>query len=125
MISDDQIFCSFKNIRGTPQYFPSMPLDVLVKIRKFGLYTFFLTCSAAEFLWTDIIQVVAHQYGQTLTDKQVNAMDWRTKVNCLKRNLVAVARQIDCVFKQLWAKYFKWNASYPIGQILNFDDQRE
>ena len=83
-----------------------MPLDVLVKIRKFGLYTFFLTCSAAEFLWTDIIQVVAHQYGQTLTDKQVNAMDWRTKVNCLKRNLVAVARQIDCVFKQLWAKLF-------------------
>ena len=31
MISDDQIFSSFKNIRGTPQYFHNMLLDVLAK----------------------------------------------------------------------------------------------
>ena len=43
MISDDQIFSSLKNIRGTPQYFPSMLLDVLVNIRHFEIYTFFLT----------------------------------------------------------------------------------
>ena len=81
MISDDQIFSSFQNIGGTPQYFHNMLLDVLTKIRQFGVYTFFLTCSAAEFHWTEIIQVVAHQYGQTLTDEQVNVMDWSTKVS--------------------------------------------
>ena len=104
MISDDQIFSSFKNIRGTPQYFHNMLLDVLAKIRQFGVYTFFLSCSAAEFHWTEIIQVVACQYGEILTDEQVNAMDWSTKVNYLKRNPVTVARQIDYVFKQLWGK---------------------
>ena len=71
MISDHQIFCPFKNIRRTPHYFHKMLLDVLAKTRQFGEYTFFLTCSAAEFHWTEIIQVVAHQYGQTLTDEQV------------------------------------------------------
>ena len=50
MISHDQIFSSFKNIRVTPQYFHNMLLDVLAKNRQFGIYTFFLTCSAAEFL---------------------------------------------------------------------------
>ena len=64
-ISDDQIFSSFKN-RGTPQYFCNMLLDVLAKIRRFGVYTFFLTCSAAEFHWTEIIQFVVRQYGETL-----------------------------------------------------------
>ena len=101
MISDDQIFGSFKNIRGTPQYFHNMLLDVLAKIRQFGVYTFFLTCSAAEFQWTEIIQVVARQYGETLTDEQVNSMDWSTKLKYLKRNPVTVARQIDYIFKQL------------------------
>ena len=48
MMTDDQIFSSFKN-RGTLQYFHNMLLDVLAKIRQFGVYTFFLTCSAAEF----------------------------------------------------------------------------
>ena len=75
MISDDQIFSSVKNIRGPPQYFHSMLLDVLAKIRQFGVYTFFLTCSAAEFHWTEIIQVVARQYGETLTDEQETAID--------------------------------------------------
>ena len=102
MISDDQIFSFFKNIRGTPQYLHNMLLDVLAKIRQFEAYTFFLTCSAAEFHWTEIIQVVARQYGQTLTGGRVNAMDWITKVNYLKRNPSTIARQID--FKQLWGK---------------------
>ena len=104
MTSDDQIFSLFKNIRGTPQYFHNMLFDVLAKIRQFGVSTFFLSCSAAKFHWTEIIQVVACQYGEILTDEQVNAMDWRTKVNYLKRNPVTVARQIDYVFKKLVGK---------------------
>ena len=101
-----------------------MLLDVLAKTRQFGVYTFFLTCSAAEFHWTEIIQVVDCQYRQTLTDEQVNAMDWSTKVNYLKRNPFTVATQIDYVFKQLWGKVIL-KGMHPIGQILNFDDQRE
>ena len=101
-----------------------MLLDVLAKIRQFGEYTFFLTCSAAEFHWTEIIQIVARQYGETLTNEQVNEMDWSTKVKYLKRNPVTVARQIDYVFKQLWGKVIL-SGMHPIAQILNFDDRRE
>ena len=46
-----------------------MLLDVLAKIRQLGVYTFFLTCSGAEFRCSEIIPVVAHQYGETLTDE--------------------------------------------------------
>ena len=60
MISDDQIFCSYKN-RGTPQYFHSM--DVFARTRQFELYTFFLNCSTDEFDWSEVIQFGAHQYG--------------------------------------------------------------
>ena len=101
MISDDQIFSAFKNIRGTPHYFHNMLLDVLAKIKQFGVYTFLLSCSVAEFHHTEIIQVVAHHYGELLTDEQVNAMNWNTKVNYFKRNRVTLARRIDYVFKQL------------------------
>ena len=124
MISDDQIFSSFKNIRGTPQYFHNMLLDVLAKIRQFGVYTFFFSCSAAEFQWTEIIQVVPRQYGEIQTDEQVNAMDKSTKVNYLKRSPVTAAMQIDYVFRQLWDKVIL-SGMHPVGQILNFDDGRE
>ena len=54
----------------------------------------------------------------------MNATDWSTKVNYLKRNPVTVARQIDCVIKQLWSKV-DLSGMHPIGQILNFDERRE
>ena len=54
----------------------------------------------------------------------MNAMDWSTKVNYLKRNPVAVARQIDHVFQQLWCKVIL-SGMDPIGQVLNSDDQRK
>ena len=123
MISDDQI-SSFKSIRGTPQYFHNMLLDVLAKIRQFRVYTFFLSCSLVEIHWTEIIQVVTCQFGEILTDEQVNAMDQSTKANYLKRNPVTVARQIDYVFKQLWGKVIL-SRMHPIGQIWNFDERRK
>ena len=48
-------------------------------------------------------------------------MDWSTKVNCLKRIPVTVARQIDYVFKQLWGKVIL-SGMHPIGEILSIDD---
>ena len=124
MIFDYQIFSSFKNIRGTPQYFNNILLDVLAKISQCRVYIFSLTCSAAAFHWTEIIQIVAHQYGQTLTGEKVNPMDWSTKSNYLKRNPVTLVKQIDYVFKQLWGKGIL-SGMHSIGQILNFDDLRE
>ena len=121
MISDDQIFSCFKKIRGTPQYFCDMPVDVLSKIMQFGVHTFVLTCSVAEFHWTEMIQVVAPQYGETLTNEQVNAMGWSTTVNYLKRNPVTVARQIDYVFKQLCGNVIL-SVILPTGKILNFEE---
>ena len=40
-LSDNEMYAIFKNIRGTPQFFHNMKLDVLAKIRFFGVPTFF------------------------------------------------------------------------------------
>ena len=83
LLNKDQVYASFKNIRGTPQYWQQMQFDMLAKLRQFGSYTFFLTGSGAEFHWTEVILVVARQYGETLSDEDVQNMDWNTKRNWL------------------------------------------
>ncbi|KAH3747049.1 hypothetical protein DPMN_181470 [Dreissena polymorpha] len=55
-----------------------MQQDMLAKLRQLGPYTFFITGSAAEFHWIEVIQVVAKQYGKHLTDQEVEYMDWNT-----------------------------------------------
>ena len=61
-----------------------MLLDILAKVRQFSVYTWWLTFSAAEFHWTEIIQIVARQYGENLTEEEINIMDWSQKCNYLK-----------------------------------------
>ena len=46
MITDDQLYASFKNACGTTQYYHNIILDVLLaEVRKYGPYTY----SAVEF----------------------------------------------------------------------------
>ena len=116
MISNDQIFSlKTEELHST---FTICCWMSLLKLGSLECTLFFFTCSAAKFHWAEVIQVVGCQYGQALTDEQINAMDWSTKVHYLKRNLVTVARQSDYVFKQLWGKVIS-SVMHTIGQIWN------
>ena len=125
MISDDQIYKSFKKIRGTPQYFENMMLDILAKIRQFGPPAFFLTCSAAEMgAWIEIIQTIARQFGTKLSDEDVRNLTWKEKVNWIKRNPVTAARMIDDRFRQLFGRIL-YSGMHPVGQVLDHNERRE
>ena len=124
MIKEGLIHSTFNTIRGTPQYWSQMQKDMLAKIKTLGPYTFFLTGSAADFHWPELIQIVAKQYGENLTLEAINNMDAKTKRNWLARNLVTVARQIDYIFRKLW-KVVILSGVHPIGQILNYDIRKE
>lgn len=41
LFKDDEIFASFKRVRGTQQYWKQMQQDMLAKICHYGPYTFF------------------------------------------------------------------------------------
>lgn len=101
-----------------------MLFDVLFKARQIGVYTFFLSCSTAQFHLTEIIQVIDLQYRQKLTDEQVNSMDWSKQVHYLKRSPVTLVRNIDYVFQQLFDKVIL-SGMHTAGQVLNFDERRE
>ena len=125
MIGEDQIYASFKNIRGTPQYFHNMMLDILAKIRQFGPPAFFITCSAAEMgSWIEIIQTVARQFGTTLSNDAVRNLTWKEKNHWIKRNPVTAARMIDDRFRQLFGRIL-YSGMHPVGQVLDHNERRE
>ena len=70
-VTDDQLHASFKNGQVTFQYYHKMMFDILTKIKKYGSFTFFLTCFVAEFKWAEIMQVVARQYGKQISAYQI------------------------------------------------------
>ena len=119
----DEIFATFKNIRGTPQYFKSMQLDMIAKVRCFGTYTFFITGSAADFFWPELIIVIAKQYGTNFTIHDVEQMTMSDRRMWLARNPVTAARHIDFIFTKVWKDII--SGLHPVGQILNYDIRKE
>ena len=126
MLSDQQIYYTFKNIRGTPQYNRNQLLDILGKVRQFGCYTFFLTITAGiPHFWFEIFQILGHQYGKDFTKEDVMNMSNKERIDWLKRNPVTVARQVDYLFTKFLGPAVIMSGMHPIGQILNYDEKRE
>lgn len=101
-----------------------MHLDMLAKLRQYGPYTFFISGSAAEFHWPEVVSIIGRQYGEIFTEEDINKMTWQDKRMWLQRNPVTAARHIDYIFEQLWKKVII-SGTHPVGQILNYDLRKE
>ena len=59
----DKAYHFMKNVRGSPAYYQRTFYDLLAMIRQLDTPTWFLTLSAADMRWPDMIQTIAKQYG--------------------------------------------------------------
>ena len=95
MMQRDDAYKFLKNVRGSPAYFQRVQYEVLAMIRQLGIPTFFLTLSAADMQWPDVIQSIARQYGVTFTDEEVASMSFEEKSKWLRQNPVTAARHFQ------------------------------
>ena len=91
MVCQNDAYCFLKNVPGSPAYFQRVTYDVLAMFRQLGLPTWFLTLSAGDMQWPDVIQTSAHQYGIILSDEDVSMMSFDDKSRCLRQNPVTAA----------------------------------
>ena len=61
-------------------------------IRQLGTPTWFLTLSAADMKWPEMIQTIARQYGVNYTDDDVANMSFEKKSKRLRQNPATAAR---------------------------------
>jgi hypothetical protein len=91
----------------------------MAMIRQLGIPTWFMTLTAADMKWPDIIQAIAEQYGEHLTDEQVAALSWQEKCKWLSRNPVTAARHFQHRLQTLFTE-FLCSSAHPIGEIIDY-----
>lgn len=92
----DKAYHFMKNVRGSPAYYQRMFYDLLAMMRQLGTPTcWFLTLSAADMKWPDMIKTIARQYGVMYTDEQVNNLSFEEKSSWLRRNPITAARHFQ------------------------------
>ena len=67
LVRNEQAYKFLRNVRGSPAYWQNELYDVLAMLSRLGIPTWFLTLSAADLHWPEIVQAVAKQCGRQLS----------------------------------------------------------
>ena len=119
LIQKDHAFKFLKNVRGSPAYFQQTFYDLLAMIRQLDIPTWFLTLSAADMKWPDVIQCIAYQYGQTFTEDQVRNMTFQEKSKWLRSNPVTAACHFHYRLNTFFQKFLK-SCTNPLGKLTDY-----
>ena len=119
MIRTDAAFRFMKNVRGSPSYWKTVMLDLLAMVRQLGIPTWFLTLSAADLKWPEVIQSIARQYGTNLSDEDVKSLSWEEKCKWIRTNPVTAARMFQFRLETFFKDVLLGEAR-PLGDLQDY-----
>uniref|UniRef100_A0A3B3C0I1 ATP-dependent DNA helicase n=1 Tax=Oryzias melastigma TaxID=30732 RepID=A0A3B3C0I1_ORYME len=103
-------------LRGTPAYWEKTTKDLFAMIRQLGNPTWFLTVSAAEMRWPEVIQAIKRQQGEEVN---FEALNWTEKTDILRSNPVTTMRmfekRVEALFRDLIL-----SAAQILGRVIDF-----
>ena len=94
-LSKDDVYQFMSTIKGTPAYWKKFLYEVLAMVKQLGLPTFYMTLSCADLRWNELISIIATLRGETLTDNDINEMDFFDRFSFLNLNPVLLARHFQ------------------------------
>ena len=103
-------------LRGTPAYWEKTLRDLHAMVRQLGKPTFFVTFSAAEMRWPEVIDIIKAQQGE---EGDFSELDWNQKCEILRSNPVTVMRlfekRVDALMTDLIL-----SPAEPIGPVEDY-----
>ena len=124
LLKRDKAYTFLKKIRGSPPYWQQMFYELLAMIRTLGIPTWFLTLSAADMKWPEVIQAIAMQHGTIYTEDEVLALPWRIKSMSLRTNSVTAARMFQYRLETFVLTFLK-SVAEPISPVVEYVIQIE
>ena len=119
LVKNEQAYKFLKNVRGSPAYWQDQLYDVLAMLQKLGIPTWFLTLSAADLHWPEMIQAVAVQFGRKLLQKDVLKMSIAERSRYLHQNPITGVRMFQHRIEAFFSEYLLSDA-HPLGYITDY-----
>ena len=117
----DEGYRIFKTIRNSPQYWENQKKEVFAMIRQLGIPTFFISLSANDLHWSELIITLGK-----LVDKQdyteavaSNTLSWQTRSRLVQSDPVTCVRHFDHRVSQFIQTILKSPES-PLGVLNDF-----
>ena len=119
LVWTEQAYKILKNIRGSPAYWQHELYDVLAMLCSLGIPTWFLTLSAVDLHWPEMIQAVALQLGRRLSRDDVMKMSIGQRSTYLRQNPITGVHMFQHRVESFFSQYLL-NDAHPLGHITDY-----
>ena len=120
LVNLDEGYYIFRQLRNSPAYLLSRKKDIFAMIRQLSLPTWFMSLSAADTRWTDLLKMLAKlNNGISYTDKDIEGLTWQEKTKLVQRGPVTCSRYFDHRVQEFLNAILKSNCE-PIGKLRDF-----
>ncbi|KAG2191489.1 hypothetical protein INT47_013266 [Mucor saturninus] len=108
LLSKDQAFKTLSGVRSSSEYWKNQKKNSMAMIRQYGVPTVFVTVSAAESKWNELLCVLKKIIDDdVMTEEQADTLSFAEKARLLQSDPVTAARYFDHRFRELektWAE---------------------
>ncbi|XP_062584589.1 uncharacterized protein LOC134246276, partial [Saccostrea cucullata] len=120
IVRHNEGFYVFKQLRNSPPYLETRKKDVFAMIRQLGLPTWFMSFSAADTRWNDLIRALGVlNDDKQYTDSEIESMTWTEKSKLIQKDPITCTRYFDHRFRTFLNTVLK-SDHHPIGKIQDF-----
>ena len=93
-------------------------MDLLAIFRTLGPPTFFVTLTADDMNWPDLLYVLANRAGMNISNEDVDGLSSEQKRELLYSDPITTVRHFSQRFQKFIA--FMKGSSKPIGEIVDY-----
>lgn len=120
IVRHDEGFFVFRQLRNSPAYLETRKKDVFAMIRQLGLPTWFMSFSAADTKWNDLIRALGIlNDGKEYTDAEINDTTWNEKSKLVQKDPITCTRYFDHRFRVFLNSVLR-SDHHPIGIVKDF-----
>ena len=120
LVKLDEGYYIFRQLRNSPAYLQSRKKHIFAMIRQLSLPTWFMSLSAADTRWTDLLKMLAKlNNGVDYTDKDIKGLTWQEKTKLVQKDPVTCSRYFDHWVQEFLNTILKSNCE-PIGKLRDF-----
>ena len=114
LVHSEHAYKFLRQVRGSPAYWQHELYELLAMLRCLGIPTWFLTLSAADLHWVEMLETIAIHKGLPLTRKDIKKLSIKERSEKLKANPIQAVGLFQYRVESFFTHYIT-SPSNPVG----------
>ncbi|MCG8076810.1 MAG: AAA family ATPase [Candidatus Thiodiazotropha taylori] len=120
LVKLDEGYYIFRQLRNSPAYLEARKKDIFAMIRQLSLPTWFMSLSAADTRWSDLLKMLAKLNDAVdYSDEDIEALTWQERTKLVQKDPVTCSRYFDHRVQEFLNTVLKSDYQ-PVGKITDF-----